>query len=269
MRTFFVGLTVLLVCAITGCGGAPTPANPFMTLAERSGAGASQNRPSGGSSGQQAQSTAFRASMNVTFNNNSGYELDTSFLAWVAPGGVRTAEQQEELLNSNYIQITEELRLGSAVTLGAGTYVYNGPGAAHVTPVHLEPSQAGDGTAGATLSSMTIRLVAPDGLLVFSQPPVSCGSVAFTFSQQGEPLPPVPAGYGIWNGATNTGGLKTLAQVSAYQCDPFKPGLFLYRSGGPRQSNEFLESDDITFEFRLFPDENGYCANVTIGASGS
>jgi len=254
---------------MSGCGGAPASGNPFLTLAEMSGGQVGQDRPSGGGGGggQQAQPVAFRGSINVTFNNNSNYELDTSFLAWVAPGSVRTAEQQEELLNSNYVQITEELKLGSAYTLGAGTYVYNGPGAAHATAIHLEPSQGGE--AG-TLSSMTIQLVAPDALLVFSQPPVSCDSVAFTFSQQGQPLPPVPAGsLGPWNGATNTGGLKTLAQVNVYQCNPFQPGLFLHNSGGPRQSNGFLETDDVTFDFGLLPDENGYCANVTIGANGS
>jgi hypothetical protein len=62
------------------------------------------------------------------------------------------------------------------------------------------------------------------------------------------------------------GGFKTLAQVSLYQCNPLQPGLFLHRSGGQDQPNEYYEGQNVTFDFFAAPDANGDCAIVTIGS---
>jgi hypothetical protein len=100
---------IITFCAVLGglelgCGLGVEPANPFRTLAEMSVTGSGQQQ-SGSAGSQSTPPAVFRASMDVVLNNHhTEADLNTSFLAWVDPGSVRTADQQEELLNSNYIR---------------------------------------------------------------------------------------------------------------------------------------------------------------------
>jgi hypothetical protein len=87
------------------------------------------------------------------------------------------------------------------------------------------------------------------------------------YTRQGEPLTatPVDGPTAPYGGATLTGGLKTLAQVDVYQCDPLRPGLFIKLGGGARQPDEYFEGEDVTFDFFDVPDADGKFAHVTIG----
>jgi len=96
-------------------------------------------------------------------------------------------------------------------------------------------------------------------VLMFSQPPVSCDSVAFTFSD--------PVTDEILGGSSGAGGgFKTLAQVQTYECSPLKPGLFFTSAGGARDPNEFREGEPLTFTFQPLA-TGGDFALVTIGAA--
>ncbi len=244
--------------------------NPYLTLTETLGVSATGSDTDGSGSSSSSSETAFRLLMTVTFNNyHAEAELDTSFLAWVNIGSVRTASQQEALLNSGYVQLREEVQLGTAYTLPIGTYVYDGDGAASVTAIEL-PEATSSGTeqdAQVTPSTRSLTLVTPDAILVFSAPPVACDSVAFVFTAQGEPLPTEPSGtLGPPAGSNRQGGLKTLAQIDAYQCDPFQPGLFLHTGGGQLTANEYVEGDAITFNFFAVADAAGNAATVEISS---
>lgn len=228
----------------------------------------------------------FRRPATVTFANlNAGAELAFAFIAWVDPSSIRSRAQEDALYRGGYVQLREPVQLGSAFRLATGTFVFNGPGLAGATPVVLRRATAGgaqdpnagqgqdqgdpnQGTQTGRATEMTLSLVTPDVILVLAAPPFSCESLAFVFTNEGE-LEETPAGFPAiapsyaHSPSTERLGLKTLAQVSAYQCSPFRPGLFLKRGGGGRLANEFFEGDLIRFEFSPLP-VNGYFAVVTI-----
>ena len=159
-------------------------------------------------------------------------------------------------MRGGYVQLTSEVRLGTAYTLPPGTFVLGGPGLAGAAPVHLgcPNPEIGGGVGIPTTQALT--LIAPDVLLVFSQPPVSCDSVAFVYVNElvGAATGPV----------TSEGGFKTLAQVNVYECTPLSPGLFLKTGGGVKAANEFFENNTIHIEFNETPDAQGNYAIVTI-----
>jgi hypothetical protein len=239
--------------------------NPFTTLVEVFGASSStEDEDQTGAPAGAAADTGFRETMTVTFaNDNAEAELNVSFAAWVSVSSIRTAEQQDALLAGGYVQLTSEVQLGTAFALPPGTFVYSGPGVAGATPVRLLAAQEdGDGQPAVA----TFDIITPDVILAFSQPPVSCDSVAFFYTVDGEiPRTPVGGGMDEFGSATGSGPLKTLAQIDVYECEPFQPGVFLRLGGGARMPNEFFEGDDVRFDFFAGPDQNGDFANVTIG----
>jgi len=257
MRQMYIGCGIVLLL-VAGCMPTSGERNAFWTLTEMFGASSSGDDDSGssGTGGDEATDVGFRRDMTVTFTNNSGTSnLDVSFAAWVNVSSIRSAEQQDALLRGGYVQLTSELQIGSAFTLVPGTFVYNGPGLAGATAVTLASSGAEEGEEFVG-ESLEYTLITPDVLLVFSQPPVSCDSVAFTF---GTSL--VDPGTGP---ATSFGGQKTLAQVDVYECDPFRPGLFFKSGGGAKAPNEYFEGENVLFEFSEGADADGNYATVTI-----
>lgn len=265
MKTWAWLLAVVVAGAVlAGCSGAPgSTSNPFLTLSETFGISSGGEDTIDDSAQGAGVLIPFRLELNVTLTNtHPDADLDTAFVAWVEIGSVRTAEQEDALFRSGYVQLKEEVRLGTAFTLPVGTYVYNGPGVAGMTPVRLGATED-----SAISPSVQISLVTPDVFLVFSQPPVSCESAAFVFTRDGDPLTaePVADPDAPFGGATSTGGVKTLAQIDVYQCAPLRPGLFLRVGGLTDNLNEYLEGGTITFAFNPTPDAAGNFAIVTIG----
>ncbi|MCK4340933.1 MAG: hypothetical protein KAY37_04340 [Phycisphaerae bacterium] len=261
-----------------GCPDNVQQINPYLTYAETFGVGGTSEEDAPQGMGGQGAGLAptFRQLMAVTFqNNHPSAELNVSFVAWVDVSRIRSADQQDALLAGGYMQLVNGVRLGNALVLPMGAFVYDGGGTLGATAIVLGPTQAAPSTGsrgGAEETALqptsrSITLITPDGILAFVQPPVSSDSVAFSFTQNGEPLTaePVAGAVGPYAGATLGGGLKTLAQVDVYECDPFRPGLFLQLSGGSAQPNEYFEGDDVLFEFNAQPDVNGDFARVTIG----
>lgn len=260
-----VGLTLL---APGACVPSAAPeANPFLTYTETFGVPAEGAAAAAAARGATLRA-AFRQPVTLVLqNNHPTADLDFWLAAWVNVSSVRTAQQQAELLDGGYAQLRREVRLGNAFTLPVGTFVYNGSGVAGATAVHLGPAQPrGPGDAPATA---TFSLPTPDVILFFYAPPVSCDSIAFVYSDNGLPLPEVPAGGPLApnQGSVRGAGFKTLAMISAYQCYPFRPGLFLKTGGGAQAANEYVEGDTITVSFNQTADANGYFAIVSIGAS--
>lgn len=262
MRMRLLGLLTGAVLLSTGCPTEVSERNPFLTFSETFGLGGSTASDSSGSSGGSTTQIPFRESLTLTFvNSNAGATLDTSFVAWVELSSVRSTAQQDALFRGGYVQLTRAISLGTAYTLPVGTFVYNGPGTAGATPVRLgsssDPNQTG--TAGAGASSVTYTLTTPDVILMYSQPPVSCDSVAFSFLD--------PATGAVLTGpATGGGGYKTLAQVDVYECTPFRPGLFFNVDGGQAAANEFDEGQTVTFTFLAAPVGQAF-ATVQIGTA--
>ncbi len=255
-----------LLALVLGCDSLAVQVNPYLTLSEFFGVPIERETGEGAAGGLGTEAT-FRRQLTVTFNNNNtDAEVDTSFVAWVNVSSIRSAQQQDALLIDGYRQLREGVSLGTAFTLPVGTYVYDGGGTAGATAVLLGPSQAEEGEV--LPATMSLALTTPDAILVFSQMPVSCDSVAFILTDDGAPLTAVPAAgpEAPYSGATGRGAFKTLAQVSAYQCDPFRPGLFFRQGGGAPEPNDYFEGEDITFDFNLTPDANGDFCIVTIGA---
>lgn len=258
---------LLAVVLLAGCGGGQE-INPFLTLAENLGAFDEDQgiqQPGGGGERLAAQ---FRRNMTVTLrNNHQTAELNVSLAAWINPGSIRSADQQDQLLAGGYVQLAREVRLGSAFALAPGTFVYNGGGPAGATPVVLAPAQPGGGNNPPTPTQRAFTFITPDVVLAFYQPPVSCDSVAFVYTRNGQPLTAVPVGgpEAPFAGSTRGGGYKTLAQVDVYQCSPLRPGLFNKLAGAGRQPNEYLEGETITIDFNEAPDAQGNFAVVTIG----
>jgi hypothetical protein len=253
-------VSVLLAVLSGGCPTATLERNPFLTYVETfTAAGGASGGGQGG--GQAAEENVFRPSMDLTFvSEHPTAVVETSFVAWVSVSSIRSAEQQDVLLANNYVQLVREVRLGTAFTLPVGTFVYNGPGTAGATAVVLSPTGAveDDGDGGAVTTQSRYSLVTPDAILVFSEPPVSCDTVAFTYAENGQ----VATGP-----ATGQGGYKTLAQVDVYQCEPFRPGVFFKISGGAAEDNEYMEGESVTFTFRQTPTAEGAFAVVTISGA--
>lgn len=269
------GMTAISVIAagiaflFAGCTGVfPAESrNPFLTLAETFGVPFDNDNGGGGGGGGGVVTGEFRRTMSITFANNSrNWELNTAFVAWVNVSSIRNADQQDSLLRGGYVQVTNELRLGTSVTLPPGTFVFNGPGVAGATTVRLNEA-TGDANNNVP-STLSVNLITPDAFLVFYEPPVSCDSVAFFFTTEGEvPTALSPPGKGaviLFSGSAGLGFLKTLAQIEGYQCSPLKPGYFLKLGGGARKANEFFEGENLRFDFGDAPDANGNFAVVTI-----
>lgn len=248
-----------LACGLVlgGCPGATAvPRNPYLSYSETYGitAGGEEDREGGGEG--VTPESVFRRDLTVTFRNNSAeFEVDTLFAAWVNLSSIRSRQQQDALFRSGYVQLTEEVRLGTAFVLPVGTFVHAGPGLGGALPLRL-----GSTSVARVPPTRTITLVSPDALLVFSQPPVGCDSVAFRLiGGLGSPLT---------GPATLIGGYKTLAQVERYQCTPLRPGLFLRIVGEPAAENQYPEGGTVVFDFHDAPDDNGDFCNVTITGPG-
>lgn len=244
VRLLLLGTLVLMF------GGCPSSTvsqrNPYLTYAEEFGAGTAARAGSAVNVGTSLSDATFRQFLTLTFQNaHPEAVLDTSLMAWVSVSSIRTAEQQDALLRGGYSQLTQPMEIGSAYTLPVGTFVYTGPGGETRIPINLDP-----------LESLTYDIITPDAILVFSHPPVSCDSVAFSFAIDGV-VPTGPA-------TSSVGGYKTLAQISAYQCQPFEPGLFLRRTGGQTAPNEFTEGQAVTYTFQQ-GSTNGAFAVVSFG----
>jgi len=261
-----MGLGVILGGLLAaGCGSVVQgERNAFLTLTDTFGLGTAQEGTQGQAAGTAAK-VAFRKSMTFTFsNNNPEADVVVAFVAWVLPSSIRSADQQDALFAGGYVQLTSEVRLGSAFTLPVGTFVYNGTGTAGATLLQIPAAKAGESGA-VQPTSRAFTLITPDVFLAFLQPPVSCESVAFLFTDRGFPLDAQYVSMWVFEGATGQGGLKTLAQVETYQCDPLRPGLFLRVGGGAAAENEYYEGDEVVFEFNPTP-ENGKFVNVTISS---
>ncbi|MFO0838713.1 MAG: hypothetical protein U1D55_09305 [Phycisphaerae bacterium] len=265
-------LAGLLPVVVAGCG-IPSERNPFLTFTEEFGLGVLGTTTSNQGTGAQGATTTgtFRRTMTITLANNSpSGQLRTSLAAWVNPSSIRTADQQDALLTGGYVQLTQEVRLGSAFSLPAGTFVFNGGGIAGAIPVRLDVAAGPletSGTQGAiTPVTQQIDIITPDVVLVFLQPPEACDTIAFVFEKDGEPLPsaPISGVGGIFSGATGLGSSKTLAQVDVYQCLPLMPGVFLKTGGGAKQSNEYFEGENLRFDFFRAAAANGDACTVTI-----
>lgn len=259
----------MLVVVVCGCvGQTGETRNPFLTATETFGTSVVTTEEQQGTSGA-ATEAEFRQVLQVTLaNNHQTAELNTSFVAWVSPSSIRSGAQQDALLSGGYVQLDREVRLGTAFTLVPGTFVYNGPGVAGATAVRLPPTGANpDDAIDTTLATLRqFEIITPDVILLFSQPPVSCDSVAFFFTVDGDPLTSegVSGVSDLFAGANSPrGGLKTLAQVDVYQCDPFRPGLFLRLGGGALPANEFFEGQDIRIDFSPQATADGFFAVVT------
>lgn len=260
LRTCIYGVAGLAALAAAGCLQTGAERNPFLTLTETLGISTvtDPDEDTGGGGTPIGAEERFRRPMSVTFANNAAAgELNVSFVAWVETGSIRSAEQQDALLRGGYVQLTREVRIGSVFSLPPGTFVFNGAGAAGATAVRVP-------AAGAAAATREFSLITPDVLLAFSQPPTSCDSVAFFFTVNGEPLSSTDVNQGLFGGATGVGGLKTLAQVDAYQCEPLRPGLFIKLGGGAKRPNEYFEGASVRFDFFGVPNAEGFAATVTI-----
>lgn len=274
---------LVAICGfLTACGGCPTSTststerNPFLTYVETYGAAlsATTSTTGSGASAVVGAAQAFRRPLTLTFaNTHPSGVVDTSFIAWVEVSSLRTANQQDSLLAGGYTQLTHSVDIGTAYTLSLGTFVFNGPGTAGATPVTIRPATAPTTGTQATPTTISFTLPTPDKILVFSQPPVSCDSVAFAFSDPltGEVLPcstPGAEGGGEQFADFSACGYKTVAQVDVYQCDPFQPGLSFNSVGGQFKANEYDEGDTITFTF-LPAATQGAFATVVRGTAGT
>lgn len=263
---------VFLVAAIIAAGAIgcsttfTTERNPFLTLTENFGASSGSDDGNGGGGTSRPVVGGFRRAMTVFLvNNHPTAELNFAFAAWVNVSSIRTADQQDTLLANGYVQLLEETRIGSVFALPPGTFVLHGPGPAGAQTIRLGPTTVNSPFP----SQREIDLITPDVILVYEAPPVSCDSVAFYYTIDGQILftSSNDGDLGLFDGATGSGGLKTLAQIDAYQCDPLKPGLFLKLGGGGRKSNEFFEGEDAAFVFNTDPDADGNFGIVTIAES--
>lgn len=267
MRSFWLSLCSIAVLAAGGCPSSSDQRNPFLTLTEEFGATSSDSDDDGSGGGGSTAGDTFRRSMTLTLENTEDTaELSVSVAAWVNASSIRSAEQQDALIASGYVQLTTTVNIGTVYSLPPGTFVLNGPGLAGATMhtlgrVREEPIIP---------TTKEISLVAPDVLLLFLMPPTSCDTPAFQFTIEGFPVdsdPPVVNGVGepiaSLAGSYNDYGVKTLAQIDAYQCSPLKPGLFLKVGGGAQAPNEFFEGDNVRATFFLFPNEDGDTAHIS------
>lgn len=249
-RLALLGLAVLVGL---GCAPVSLERNPFLTYA---GAFGFLDVGDDGASGRRGDTgeEIFRDEMNVTFVNlHNGAHVSTSYVAWVNVSSVRSADQQDALLRAGYVQLVEELTLGSVFTLPVGTFVYNGPGKAGATPVRLGSPEL----PGGLPTEISVNLVTPDVFLMYYHEPVSCDSVAFAFLN-------FELGTVLTGPTTGAGGFKTYSEVDAYQCDPLRPGFFLDVDAGTQEPNEYTEGAQIVIEFTSAADNDGNYARVTV-----
>ncbi|MFN0138175.1 MAG: hypothetical protein ACKVS9_18885 [Phycisphaerae bacterium] len=235
----------------------------FLTVTEEFGNLSGLDSDDGGSGsggGNGGTGTArFRDEMNVTITNGvleingSNVELNTSLVAWVLPSSIRSAEQQDALLAGGYVQISSEISLGTAFALPPGTFILNGDGRAGARRVLINGGE-----------SESITLITPDAILFFDQPPVSCDSVAFYFTENGFLVDEFESGDQQFFDSGAIGPRKVLAQIDAYQCQPLRPGLFLRTTGGAAEPNEFREGQDIQATFSIGRLPNGFFTQILI-----
>ncbi|MBK9120801.1 MAG: hypothetical protein IPM18_14575 [Phycisphaerales bacterium] len=273
MRSYWLS-PFLVVAAGTlmglwGCNGGES--NPFLTFTDLYGTSGRQSQvdDSGSGGGGGGVGDTFRRTMTLTFrNNHPSAEANTQFIAWVDQSSVRSVSQEDALLRNGYVQLRESVQIGTAHILPVGTYVYGGGGVAGATALVLRRSSDDAGAQTTALpSEVDFTLLTPDAVLVFSQPPVGCDSVAFIYTDRGTPLASqgVAGALGPFEGSTRGGPFKTLAQIDVYQCSPLRPGVFFSRSGAGRKTNEYLEGEPVLFEFNANPTPAGNFAIVTIG----
>ncbi|TWT39937.1 hypothetical protein RAS1_43270 [Phycisphaerae bacterium RAS1] len=272
MRSYrFLTLTAALCLA-----GCPTDStvrrNPFLTLTENLGISIGDNENDNGGGTSTPGSGTFRRNLTLTLSNISDADLNVKLAAWVNIGSIRTKAQEDALIAGGYRELgaDETVTFGNAFTLPPGTFVFAGPGPGGATTLVIAPgTTTGDeDNEVITPTTQDFVLIAPDVILFYAAPPASCDSAAFVFSIDGEVVDSdrvTPVG-DIYQGATGSGGVKTLAQVSAYACDPFRPGLFLRVGGGGRQPNEYFEGESIRVDFSRTPfnRNTGESARVTI-----
>lgn len=266
-------LPLLVGLCVAGC---PTDSsvrrNPFLTLTENLGIsiGGDNDNDNGGGTSIPGVGT-FRRNLTLTLANASDADLNVKLAAWVNIGSIRTKAQEDALIAGGYRELgaDETVTFGNAFTLPPGTFVFAGPGPGGVTTLSVPPGTitGGDQNQVITPTTQDFVLITPDVILLYAAPPVSCDSAAFFFSIDGEVVDSdrvTPVG-DIYAGATGSGGVKTLAQVSAYDCDPFRPGLFLRVGGGGRQPNEYFEGESIRVDFSRIPFDrvSGESARVT------
>lgn len=252
-----VGALALLAAPLSSCVQDETPRNAFLTYIESFALESIDTSATDGStldsgSGQGSLSApVFRQPMTLTFtNNNADASLEANFLAWVDLSSVESGEQQDALIENGYVQVSRTIQIGTVFELPVGTFVFNGDRGSSPSELNLAPA-GGQGSSVAALQFIT-----PDVILLFSEPPVSCDSVAFVFADD-DLINIGPS--------ASRGGRKTLAQVGPYQCDPLRPGLFYRAQGGQLQANEYREGDAVTFSFFANPSPAGAFATVTIG----
>ena len=276
MRTYVLMPTLLIMLTVSGCiGQSADTRNAFLTATEMFGTSIFGGEEEGGGGPTTGTEEQFRRALTLTLaNQDTEGELNTSWAAWVSPSSIRSQEQQDALLTGGYVQLDEQVRLGSAFTLVPGTFVYGGPGLAGATLIRLDPAVPGAGENDApTPTEASFEFITPDVILVFSQPPVSCDTPAFFFTLDGLPFDITPQAQSLgaeFGGATGRGPVKTLGQFDAYVCDPFEPGLFLQRAGGARPENGFFEGEDVRIDFTRFAQgDDAIAAFVTIGDASS
>jgi hypothetical protein len=236
--------------ALTACTSQPSGGNegtaagvrdPFLAYFDTFGFPVTDTAAGGGTTtggGAQPGTLAaptFRQTMTLTFRNTAAdLDLRTRFIAWVELGSVTSGEEQDALLENGYAQTARPLQIGSVFSLPVGTFIFNG----QRTPF---PHEVNLGAAGGNADPTTeFNLITPDVILVFLQPPVSCDSVGFEFSDNGVVAP---------GSSTDIGGRKTLAQFDVYQCDPLRPGLFYRSTGGTPEANEYTEGASVSITF--------------------
>jgi len=265
MRKWSAVTVIAAIVWCTGCAGS-TVTNPFLTAAEVFGNASNSSGNSGSGTGGTVTSTArFRDPMELTLANAANpanADLNTTLIAWVNASSVRSGEQQEALLNGQFVRLTSDLRVGAALTLPVGTWVYSAGRAAGTYSVKI-----------ASAGSQRIDLITPDGILLYSQPPDSCDSVAFYFTVDGFLLDQIPGpegSTGVFQNSATNGPRKTLAQFDVYECTPrFRPGLFLRQLGSVVDpslptNNLYNEADAVTVTFDLAA-QNNVAATVQIG----
>lgn len=260
IRTLAIGSLALLTSACT-----PELKNAFIAVTEEFGNLSSSDSGSGGGSGGESSGSGtarFRDSMTITFTNVMqdpalleivNPELNTSLVAWVLPSSIRSADQQDALLNDGYVATVSEIKIGTAFTLPPGTFVLNGAGTAGARKVLLGQGE-----------SETITFITPDAILIYDQPPTTCDSVAFYFTENGFLLDEFLPGDYTYPDALTLGSRKPLALVDAYACQPLRPGLFLRTTGAASGSNEYSEGQDVDVQFTLTPFATGFCTQITI-----
>src|SRR5262245_15956230 len=132
MRRILGVVACLVLLTVGGCMQSVDQRSAFAQYAEQFGAPAGvtetdDNHGSGTSASSNERQ--FRRSMTVTIaNNDPDVELNIGMAAWVNTGSIRSANQQDALIDAGFVQLTREARIGDVFTLPPGTFVFNGAG---------------------------------------------------------------------------------------------------------------------------------------------